>query len=92
MPLVTVASSYDVVALPTVAIDEVPSPPGLVPRKTLYCVIGEPPLDAGAVQLRWTVPFPAVGTFRVGAPGGLAASAATSVERASPLPFTAATW
>ena len=56
------------------AIGVVPSAPALVPRYTLYPVIADPPLDAGAVHANATVALPPVAARPVGAPGTVAAA------------------
>jgi hypothetical protein len=47
----------------------VDSSPGSVPSKTLYPVIGLPPSDVGAVQLRMTAVSPGLAVRPVGTPG-----------------------
>jgi hypothetical protein len=79
VPRLLVATTLKVYAVPlarpvTVADNVEPSgvvtvaPPGLA--VTVYDVIGEPPLLAGAFQLTVTAPLPAAPTTAVGGPGG----------------------
>ena len=51
-------------------------------------MIGEPPLEAGAVQVSVTWALPRVAAVRVGAPGAVAAAAgvAESAFEAGPVP------
>jgi hypothetical protein len=53
-------------------------PPGLA--VTVYEVIGEPPLDAGAAQVTVACPLPGVALTPVGAPGTVATVGVTAAE------------
>ena len=57
---------------------------------TVYPVIGEPPVDAGAVKLTVACASPAVAVPMVGAPGGTGAATGVTVfegDEAGPVPI-----
>ena len=59
-------------------------PPGVA--VTVYPVIAEPPVDAGAFQVTVACAFPAVAETLVGAPGTVAGVTALEADDAAPLP------
>ncbi len=59
-------------------------PPG--DEVTVYPVIGDPPLDAGATQVTVAWALPAVAETPVGAPGGAAGVTLLEAVEAGPVP------
>lgn len=95
VPIALVAVTVKVYEVPLVRPDTVhPVAPVVVQvcdpgdEVTVYPVMGEPPLEAGAVQETDTEEFAGAPTTPVGAPGGPPGVATAEADEAGPLPMT----